>query len=142
MKEPVLPGVNVVPEAVLEETKRLRSSFVCPRIDDEGYTGALPCTEGASVAVGWDDSVRPTLVFDVAIGCRVGDAGMTIGGCGNCANRLDVSRESSFVSCAYRGTFVSGIQFIEQSRKIRNLLRAHHMRQVHGRRIARLLIGM
>ena len=44
MNDPALPEVSVVPVVVvLEETKRLRSSFAPDRVDDGGYDGPLYC---------------------------------------------------------------------------------------------------
>ena len=40
-KDPELPVVNVVPDTVLEETNRLRSSFGRPTIDEEANVAVL-----------------------------------------------------------------------------------------------------
>lgn len=40
-KDPELPAVNVVPDTVLEETNRLRSSFGRPKIDDVANVAVL-----------------------------------------------------------------------------------------------------
>lgn len=40
-KEPELPAVRVVPDTVLEETNRLRSSFGRPRMDDDAIVVVL-----------------------------------------------------------------------------------------------------
>lgn len=84
-----LPTVNVVPDAVLDDTKRVRSSLRPERSDDEGYAGTVGGArwpglglmgEGGAVEVDADTS-------------RTGGAvGAEVGGAGNWAN---IAREAS-----------------------------------------------
>ena len=47
-KEGALPAVSVVPDAVLEETKRLRSSLVLARREEDGYEGGAKFAGGGA----------------------------------------------------------------------------------------------
>ena len=86
-KEPELPVVKVVPDTVLEETNRLRSSLGRPGTDDDEELPPV-LTAGArrafvpapmSSAVAWGCEVGPG-------GCSGGDGGGAIrmGGAGKC----------------------------------------------------------
>lgn len=83
-----LPVVRVVPDAVLEETKRVRSSLRPARREDDGYAG----TVGGARSPGDGLAGEPDAVDVEAATSRTGGA-VVDGGGGNCASMCDDSSD-------------------------------------------------
>ena len=80
--------VNVVPDAVLEETKRVRSSLRPARSDDEGYAG----TVGGARCPGLGLTGEPGAVDVEAVTRRTGGGReQSTGGTGNWESKREVS---------------------------------------------------
>ena len=91
--ESALPAVSVVPDAVLDETKRVRSSLRPARSDEDGYAGTSPEDGGGARRPGLGLTGEGGAVDVDAPTRRTGGAdGAEVGGAGNSAS---IIREAS-----------------------------------------------